>query len=195
MQLQHPHHPHSLSSSPTGALCAGRGTGVAVACLAFGVRKTPGADGGYIASWVADAVGRAVASASDTRSTSGAVRVGLRVSPKTPNRQPRLHKCRPNSEQQFKAWRSVGRTMQHHSSQLHSTAATSSRPPSRHRRGNSRCLGAIGPSNTTAAIKESMQAEAHATEERRSATEREREQLANGPHQSGPFGQSNLPSR
>ena len=83
VQLQYLH-PHSLSSSPTGARCACRGAGVAVACLAFGVRKTPGADGCCVASWVAYAVGRAVAPASDTRATSGAVRVALRVSPNTP---------------------------------------------------------------------------------------------------------------
>ena len=57
------------------------GTAVAMAGLAFNIRKAPSTDRRDITGWIADTVGWAVSCASDALPARGGIRVGLRVSP------------------------------------------------------------------------------------------------------------------
>lgn len=131
---------HLTSTAPSG-LCACRSCGVAEARLTLGIPETPCTDGRCIASWVADTVSRAVPSASDTRTTCRAARVGLRVSPAKTSENLIVSVASNQFGQAVCVEETCRRTMLHRSWQLHSTAAMSSRPLSRCHRGNSRCLG------------------------------------------------------
>ncbi len=107
------------------SLCACRSGGVAEPRLALRIPEAPCTDRRCIASWVADAVGRAGATASDTRPTCRAGRVGLRISPAI-----RKHNNSPLACSQIRTIVFHGRAAYHATSQLATSQYGSDEQPS-----------------------------------------------------------------